>query len=333
MKNLNISEICPKPFNTISIDKNGNCFACECSGWLPVPIGNIQLQTIEEIIESPKLKNIQDTVSNKTYFYCKETLCSYLLDKRKETWNFLLSRPKTKLKYLRLGIDDSCNLSCPSCRRFTIFEKRGIKLNSRLRMMDKVIAFLEKTDYPIMIHLGSDGDPFASLVYRYFLKNCPINENIKFSIQTNGLLLRKMYNKNQNLFDNLTTLGLSIDGCKKNSYEKLRRGGNFETLKKNLEFISFVKSKHNFILQFHCVVQKDNYKEMKKYVEFAQNYKADKVWFNRLVDWKTMSNFDEHDVVDPKNNRHADFKKHLVELTPYLYKNGERFVEFPTLDI
>ena len=51
-KNLKIKNVCPRPFDTILIDKNGSCFACECAAWLPQSIGNLQIQPLNDIIGS-----------------------------------------------------------------------------------------------------------------------------------------------------------------------------------------------------------------------------------------------------------------------------------------
>lgn len=327
MKNLNIKTKCPRPFDTITIDKNGNCYACECSGWLPEVIGNLKLQTLQEIIDDKKLKSIQSTIIDGTYSYCQESLCSYLLDVRPEKKSWNTDIPTTKLKQLRLGIDDSCNLSCPSCRKSKIMEKRGIKLKSRFRMIEKIIEYLNRNNSPIKIHVGSDGDPFASLVYRYFLKNCPKKSNISFSLQTNGLLIEKMYYKNKWIFDRLDTLGLSIDGCTKEVYEKLRRGGKFEILKRNLSFLVDIKEKHNFKIIFHCVVQAANVQQIEHYIKFATEFSADKIWFNRIVDWKTYNNFEAHDVASKDHRLNHVLQEQLAKI------RNNKLVEFPTLDI
>ena len=51
-KHLNIPKTCGRPFDTILIDKLGSCYACECTAWLPQSIGNIQIQTLDQILES-----------------------------------------------------------------------------------------------------------------------------------------------------------------------------------------------------------------------------------------------------------------------------------------
>ena len=134
------------------------------------------------------------------------------------------------------------------------------------------------------------------------------------------------------MFDRCRTIGLSIDGCSSDTYNTLRRGGSFEHLKKNLDFLKDIKSRHGFEVIFHCVVQAKNFMEMENYVHFAESRGADRIWFNRIVDWKTYTDFAEHDVVDPEHPLHTKFKEQLMKIKKYSYKDKKRFVEFPTLD-
>ena len=69
-KNLQLKTFCPRPFDTILIDKNGSCFACECTAWLPQSIGNLNLKSIEQILESPTLQLLQNSIKDSSYRYC-----------------------------------------------------------------------------------------------------------------------------------------------------------------------------------------------------------------------------------------------------------------------
>lgn len=316
------------------IDKNGSCFICECSGWLPLSVGNLQLQTIEEIFRSERCKEIRKSIVQGTYEHCKENLCSYLskgkdYDKNQK-WHTTV--PKVQLRQIRLGHDNSCNLACPSCRISKIFESRGIKFRNRLKLNKKIFDFLKNYAEPINIHIGSDGDPFASLVYRNFLKNCPVQKNITFTLQTNGLLIKKMYERNKFIFSNLRKIGISVDGCTKTVYEKLRRGGKFNILLENLIFLRQLKYKYNFEIYFHCVLQKENYQQIEQYIDFSKTHGADKIYFNRIVDWKTLKDFDSYDVVSPMHPEHNKFICEIKKIDRHRYARGKGLVEIPTLE-
>jgi len=293
-KNLKFNSYCTRPFDTVLIDKNGSCYLCECQAWLPQSVGNIQVQPLEKIITSNTAKILQESIADGSYRYCNNHQCTFLLKDRDLGWPETV--PNVKIKNIRLAIDESCNLFCPSCRNKQIFYKSGPELKKRMSIADKIIDYLKKQQTNTNVHIGSDGDPFASLVYRYFIKNTKHLEHLKFSLQTNGLLVKKMYIKNKEMFDRLTVLGISIDGATKNTYEKLRLGGNFEKILENLEFIKHIKDK--FIFNLHMVVQKDNWHEMPLMLDIAHRYDVDKVYFNKIQNWNTALNFSEQQFTD-----------------------------------
>mgnify|MGYP003313889200 FL=1 len=177
-KNLGIGKICSRPFDTVLIDKQGSCYACECTAWLPQSIGNLQIKSLSEIIGSDMHKHLQDSINDNTYRYCNAGQCAYLSksnhNKLPSTW-----RP-SHIEHLRLAIDDSCNLRCPSCRKGLIFHKDGSAYNLGIKLADMINEWLYDYEHPIQVHIGSDGDPFASHVYRHFMDQAPERDNIKY---------------------------------------------------------------------------------------------------------------------------------------------------------
>tara|TARA_R110001592_G_scaffold276484_1_gene543601 strand:- start:236 stop:1081 length:846 start_codon:yes stop_codon:yes gene_type:complete len=256
-------------------------------------VGNLHKNSIPEILNSAMAKEIQTSVADGTYKYCNNHQCMYI--KKGDI------RPVTQgraLQNLRLAIDNSCNLSCPSCRKEQIFLKSGKMFDMRMRLVDSVIQFLEQRSDPLKIHIGSDGDPFASLIYRRFMRNVPDLENLSYSFQTNGLLVKQMYPRVQNIFEKLHTLNISIDGASKDTYETLRRGGSWKKINENLQFISGLKHKHGFKLKLHMVVQASNWHEMMTMCELGTSIGADEVVLNKIENWQTYGDFDKHRVPD-----------------------------------
>ena len=238
-KDLQIKKRCPRPFDTILIDKNGSCYACECTSWLPQSIGNLQIKSLTDIIGS-----------------------------------------------------DSCNLRCPSCRKGMIFHKEGSAYNLGIRLADRINEWLYNHKHPIQVHIGSDGDPFASHVYRHFMEQTPERDNIKYSILTNGLMFKEFHTKVPYVINNLQELGVSIDGASKDTYEKLRLGGKWDKILEGLECMAEQKQKHGFRFILHMVVQQDNWHELEDMLALGRRYEADRVYFNKIEDWNTNINFD-----------------------------------------
>ena len=321
-KDLKIKKRCPRPFDTILIDKQGSCYLCECTSWLPQSAGNLQIRTLNEIIQGDVAKELQLSILDNSYRYCNTKQCAYLLDhKGTDPWD--LAEPIKLIKNIRLAIDDSCNLSCPSCRKKKIFYKSGTLFNNRIKLIDKVLDFIRSQNHSMQVHIGSDGDPFASIVYRYFMLKAKDLHNISYSIQTNGLLIKKNFHKFKHITDNLTQIGISIDGASKDTYETLRRGGVWEKLLENLEFLKTIKK---FKIHYHFVVQQKNYHEIEPFIELGTKYGADKIYLNRITDWNTLSNFKTNAVADKD---HPENKK-LLEILDRI-KKQENFVEFRSL--
>ena len=283
-KDLKIKNRCPRPYDTILIDKQGSCYACECTSWLPQSIGNLQVKSLEEIIGSDMHQHLQSSITDGTYRYCNEHQCSYI----KTNW---FDEPTSGIKHLRLAIDDSCNLRCGSCRKGMIFHKEGSAYNLGIRLADRINEWLYHYKHPIQVHIGSDGDPFASHVYRHFMEQTPERDNIKYSILTNGLLFKEFHTRVPYVIRNLNELGVSIDGASKDTYEKLRLGGRWDRVNENLQSIADVKAKHNFKFILYFVVQKDNHHEMDDMLALGEQYGADRVNFSMIEDWGVLPDF------------------------------------------
>ena len=305
-KDLRESRHCPRPFDTVIIDKQGSCYACECQSWLPQSVGNLQLQTLDDILDSKVRGHLQGSIADGTYRYCNEHQCPYIVE-----GDVLDERPDN-LKHLRLAIDDSCNLRCPSCRKGLIFHKTGSAYNRGIRLADKINSWLLHYQHPIQVHIGSDGDPFASYVYRHFMEHTPRRDNIKYSILTNALTIKESYTAIPHIIANLNNLGVSIDGASRQTYERLRLGGKWEKILEALECVSQLKHEHGFVFDLHMVVQQDNWREMPMMLDLADTYDADKVYFNRIQDWNTGIDFGKQGFVDDTKFQSllADVNKH-----------------------
>ncbi len=285
-KNLHIQKRCGRPFDTVLIDSLGSCYACECTAWLPQSIGNIQVQPMEEILSSAKRKHLQQSIDDHSYRYCNQAQCSYL-----QKLGILESERQEFT--IRLAIDNSCNLQCPSCRTDRIFVSRGVVLTRKKAWIDKVVEWINKQTRPIRIVIGSDGDPFASLVYRYFMTQAENHQwnHVTYDFQTNGMLVSKMYQRYQWVFDRTEVLNISVDGSTAEVYEKLRKGGSFEKLLENFQFLQNVKRK--FQVHLHMVVQKVNWHQMPAVFKMLDRYGFERAYFNLIQDWGTNININE----------------------------------------
>ena len=312
-KDLGIQKICSRPFDTVLIDKMGSCYACECTAWLPQSIGNLQVRTLDEILNTEMREHLQESVSDGTYRYCNENQCPFIR-------NLNRGWPKkgNDLKHIRLAIDDSCNLRCPSCRNSLIFHKEGSAYKLGIKLADRINEWLYKYKNPIKVHIGSDGDPFASHVYRHFMERTPPRDNIKYSLLTNGLMFKEFHTRVPYVINNMDDLGVSIDGASAETYEKLRLGGKWDKIIEALECMADLKQKHNFYFGLHMVVQQDNWHEIESMLELGHRYNADRVYFNKIEDWNTNIDFESQTFTELD-----EFKKSLgrVSTDPIAWNN------------
>jgi len=83
---------------------------------------------------------------------------------------------------------------------------------------------------------------------------------------------------------------ISIDAARAQTYIVNRRGGNFEKLLNNLEFISKLRREGplNWV-RISMVVQENNFIEMPEFVQLGKRFKFDSVFFSQLLNWGTFS--------------------------------------------
>jgi MoaA/NifB/PqqE/SkfB family radical SAM enzyme len=207
-----------------------------------------------------------------------------------------------------------------------IFHKAGPAFNLGIKLADRINDWLRHNPELVQVHIGSDGDPFASHVYRHFMERTPKRDNIKYSILTNGLMFKEFHTRVPYVISNLTDLGVSIDGATKDTYEKLRLGGRWEKVLEGLECMAEQKHKRGFRFILHFVVQKDNYHEMEKIVDLGEQYGADRVWLNKIQDWGTMDDFGAQNIWNS-----PEYQEQLSNLISRIHKRNDRFIECPTL--
>lgn len=327
--------ICTAPFNYTEVydDKQ---FLC-CPSWLPVDINNGD--GISSSFNSDKAKEIRESILDGSYKYCDKIQCPFLsrLKNNKIPFNFI---PKTKesIDYFKeiskpsiinFCFDRSCNFQCPSCRNELINYTGNDRLSVEKKLKEvenEISPFVKK------IYLSGSADPFFSKSFRQFLINLDINKfkNLKFiHLHTNGSLWTpSMWEKMKSIHRFVKSCEISIDAAKKETYEnKVRIGGNWETLHENLRFITLIPNIKHYTFSF--VVQDSNYMEMFDFYKMIENYmnkRVDRVKWevktNIITNWATFSD-EEFLKKDVSDINHKDHSKFLDEI--------DRVKHFPNL--
>jgi len=198
---------------------------------------------------------------------------------------------------ISLAHSGSCNLRCKMCISNTDFNPPEPKLEQIIfkQIIPSLLPELE------VIKLSGNGDPFFQKETREFLQTFPVKKfpDIKFEILTNGLLLNeKMWNSIKH--NKFKSINISIDAASKETYEKIRIGGQWETLQNNLKFISKLKKQQKIEKFFiNMTVMKSNYKELKDFALMGKKLDCDKVYFHKIFGLRYLQDLEENINIFP----------------------------------
>lgn len=331
--------ICLTPFYYTEVfdDRQHLC----CDRWL-YKNNNIKVtDNIKDNFHSNKADYIRSTILDGSYSLCNEDNCPKLsgLKKGIVSPGFYKKSPETirkvkqmtKVTMVNFCFDSSCNLACPSCRVDFVNEigERRLAVDEKMRQIND-----ELSDDVESLYLSGTADPFFSNSYRKFLTNLDPNNYPNLNhihLHTNGNLWTKQFwGKLHKIHHLIKSTEISIDAATKETYNIVRRGGDWDKLMDNLKFIVTLPDIVSF--HFSMVVQKDNYKEMESFYKMIQQLFDEhnptgnwKVFYNKLSDWGTMSKpiFIEKCVFEKNNALYFDFKKEIDKLKglPNYYSN------------
>jgi len=272
---------CWMPLESVNIDKHGRVFVCDCDGQLPWPVGHVlDFETLQEVWESPVAQKLQaNTQEGTTFKFCDTINCGIKKEKRyAKAW-------------LSIGIDESCNLQCASCREERIYHKEGTPQYSVTKVyMDRISKWIENYQNPLIINIGTNGDALASPIYSKFLYSHVLKDTHEFRIQTNGLMLDRFKGTK---FDNgrSTLVYLSLDAGDKETYEIVRFPGKWEKVISNIDYLS----DRNFHVLLTFVVQRSNINSALKFAELCKKYRMPGIFIG-LQNWGTWHDFGAHAV-------------------------------------
>ena len=311
---------CYHPFNTVTIDSRGECYVCTCQAWLPISVGNIlDFQSLTDIVRSPKAREIQASIIDGTYRYCDNNTCHLI--SRGGLEGRISHRPDT-VNWIVFAIDESCNLTCPSCRTEMMFYNKGPEFEHRMRISNHIIKLIENHHHFLKFTLSGDGDPFASHVYRNILENLQLTEAdpVEIEIVTNGILAKDHWDRMSGVHKHINRFKISFDAGSPEVYEITRRGGNWNKLIESAEHVIKWKQKNYSSMDVvaNFVVQNANYKDIHNYVRLTKELGFDEISFQRVTDWGKwtvggVNYFTEHAVwmdTHPNHQELVDILNH-----------------------
>tara|TARA_B100000886_G_scaffold326020_1_gene272132 strand:- start:3675 stop:4895 length:1221 start_codon:yes stop_codon:yes gene_type:complete len=193
-----------------------------------------------------------------------------------------------------LEINNSCNINCVMCD--TKSSSRQKKLMD-LDICEKSVKQMKESGVTSVL-LHTIGDPLANAKLKDYLKILR-KYNLQAGLSTNALLLDKHVETLREYFDICSNIRFSIDGVRKETYEKIRFGGKFEKLIENLELAQKQLRSRGFEFMIDLVITKDNFDELGEFVVFYKKY-----------------------INNPYKNMHFSFMNSLAPDNDYFLKNN-----------
>lgn len=333
---------CSRPFEwfeVTNLNGRGEAYLC-CPSWLDTPIGNLKDQSAEEIWNGKKAQEIRHSILDGSFKYCNRSRCPFLQtisgpvekvqDVKDENFKEVIEKNLTILSYgpkkINCSYDQSCNISCPSCRTEIIIESKNKQQIMKIQNKIQNEA-LKDADF---LYITGSGDPFGSPFFRKWLQTMKKEDmpNLKdIHLHTNGLLWTpKMWGTiSKDIQELITSTEISIDAATSETYSINRRGGIYEKLLENLEFISTLRK--NGPLKFvtiSMVVQENNFREMPDFVRLGKHFNFDTVYFSKISNWGTFSEkeFRNRAVCSPNHPKYSelvDLLKNEIFKEPVVY--------------
>ncbi len=312
---------CSNPFTRMESASRNRLMFC-CPAWLPTAAGNLEDASAEDVWNSPAARDIRASVHDGSYKYCSRMHCPRFaetegaLERVDQLRNPELKRIvaekatvlPTKIDRIALAHDRSCNISCPSCRTKLIVAGKA-ETNRLDQLTDQTLLPLIMSSRRISI-TGS-GDPFSSKHYRNIIRRLTSqDEGPIIDLQTNGLMLKRSWDA-LGLEGRVGNVLVSIDASRKETYEVIRRGGIFEDLLENLDYLSMLRQRGSVnSVRLDFVVQARNFREMTEAIDLTREHKFDAIKFQMLRSWNTWSpeEFKLQHVGHPGHAEHEAFQ-------------------------
>ena len=324
---------CSQPFTRFEIlggGQRGEVFPC-CQSWIKKSFGNMSDRPVSEVWNSKDAQEIRRSILDGSFRYCRSDVCPYLQqidgpvqpvdEVADERLRAIIERKQTALPFgpseIICCFDQSCNLSCPSCRQHVIMETAHadaiIDIQNRLER--------EALGDAKLLHITGSGDPFGSPFFRRWLQTMnreKMPKLEKIHLHTNGLLwTRRIWEtipeRTRALVRSAT---VSVDAATADTYAMNRRGGDFAKLLERLAFISELR-RHGPLefLEIHMTVQANNFREMPGFVELARRFGCDRAAFHQILDWGSFSpkEFAARAIQRSEHPEHAEFLEMLAD--------------------
>ena len=264
---MNNMDFCEKPYKFFEIGTDGYCYFCSRLWNDSYCIGNILEQSFQDVWNGEKALKFRQSIIDHTYTNCDLNLC--LMPVSEPYTSPYADYPEE----VSLCYDNTCVQQCVYCRDYphVMNKKDQAKWDDLIEPV--FIPMLQKAK---LVTVNVAGEVFISEHSKKLIKRiAEVYPNIKFAIITNGILCSEENLNKLGVADKIVDIRISTPSCIKETYQKIVRNGNFESVMKNLRYVSSLK-KQGLINVFHinCVLTSWNYKDLIPLTEFANELGA-----------------------------------------------------------
>lgn len=302
--------------------ENKSEYVC-CKDWLDVNIA--ENKTEGTGWTSTSAKDVRNSMLNGSFKYCSTSACPHLSTVTKSNIPVgpIIKRDhfdpnmysELGPKNIKFSFDSACNLACPSCRIDFIRNSDFIE-NRTLSILNDIKEGYGETIETIA--MSGYGDPFYSNAFFSFMESFDKNFFPKLNrihLHTNAILWNeKNWEKIKGVHSYVKTAEISIDAATEETYKIVRKGGKWDLLLRNLEFINTIEGLDQITFSF--VIQKQNYHEIYDFYKLIKEIVRDKeIYFlyYSIQDWGILSS-DEYKTMKVWDKHHDDYPKFISEV-------------------
>ena len=270
---------CSWPYTQYFIDEDGTVTTC-CPNWTSINLGNVLNTHPMEIWRGERATLLRQSIVDQSFRYCVRCQNPEALIEP----SFPDPPPNLDLiERLLLSYDPTCNLRCQSCR------KEPRRPHELAKQIHEVVLSSGILKHTLILNLSGDGEALVSPLYWPMLTSkLDCHPDMTIDLKSNGLLLTP--ERLKSITDSgkkFRYIGISVDAATRETYA-LNRGGDWDLLTHNLDKLNDLPYPRGF----NFVVQTNNFREMKKFVEMALRYHTVCIYFSGLLNWGTYADQD-----------------------------------------
>ncbi len=286
---------CDLPFKRADLVETGEVNLC-CGHLTDKAIGRVEdsENNFLDILNTDAAQSLRKSMVDGSYKYCNHLECHLLAENkiaRKDEVQHPLARQAIdhskfdvdSIDEFLFSYDQSCNLSCPSCRVERIVEKPSENQHKADLIEKQIVPLLSKIKN---LHINVAGEIFVSKPSRKILKlvSKETTPQLKLQIISNGMLFNeKNWNEFQNMHGLVESVRVSVDAVKPETFEALRRLAIYDVFAENMAFLSELRKDGKIrALNVSFTYQLENYDEMADFIDWGQSLGVDKVIFEPL---------------------------------------------------